>query len=96
MKAFEELFGLATQHEAAAEMGNVEGIEQPLKALKDAAHQVERALSGSWLGYHSRLYYEDFVPPPPGAHFSQEWASRIWNSPALDPVVPGVNTVTPT
>jgi len=47
MKVFEELFGLARQLEAAAEMGNAEVIEQPLKALKDAAHQVERAFSGS-------------------------------------------------
>ena len=76
MKVFEELFGLARQLEAAAEMGNAEVIEQPLKALKDAAHQVERAFSGSWLGYHSRVYYKDFVPPPPGANFSQEWGLK--------------------
>jgi hypothetical protein len=72
MKAYEELFGLAEQLEAAATTANAEDIEQPLKALKDAAHQVGRAFSGSWLGYHSRVYYEGFAPPP-GKHFSQEW-----------------------
>jgi predicted nucleotide-binding protein len=76
MKAFEELFGMANQLEAAAETGNTEDIEQPLSALKDAAHQVERAFSGSWLGYHSRVYYEGFAPPPPGANFSQEWGLK--------------------
>jgi predicted nucleotide-binding protein len=76
MRAFEELFGLAKRLEAAAEVGNAEDIEQPLKALKDAAHQVERAFSGSWLGYHSRVYYKDFMPPPPGANFSQEWGLK--------------------
>jgi len=76
MKAFEELFGLTKQLEAAAEKGNAEDIEQPLKALQDAAHQVSRAFSGSWLGYHSRVYYEGFVEPPPGANFSQEWGLK--------------------
>lgn len=37
MKAFEELFGLAKQLEAAAATANTEDIEQPLKALQDAA-----------------------------------------------------------
>jgi predicted nucleotide-binding protein len=76
MKAFEELFGLARQLEAAAEKGHAEDIEHPLKALQDAAHQVRRAFSGSWLGYHSRVYYEGFASPPPGANFSQEWGLK--------------------
>src|SRR5215813_4227196 len=76
MKTFEELFGLAKQLEAAADKGNAQDIEPPLKALQDAAHQVRRAFSGSWLGYHSRVYYEGFAPPPPGANFSQEWGLK--------------------
>jgi predicted nucleotide-binding protein len=76
MKAFEELFGLAKQLEDAAELRNANDVEHPLKALQDAAHQVSRAFSGSWLGYHSRVYYEGFAPPPPGANFSQEWGLK--------------------
>jgi hypothetical protein len=76
MKAFGELFGWATQLEAAADTGNTELIEQPLKALQDAAHQVSHAFSGSWLGYHSRVYYNGFAVPPPGANFSQEWGLK--------------------
>lgn len=83
MKAFEELFGLAKQLEAAAETGNAEEIEHPLKALQDAAHEVKRAFSGSWLGYHSRVYYEGFAPPPPGANFSQEWGLKDMNFTSL-------------
>ena len=41
--------------------------------LIEAANRVGRAWSGSWLGYHSRVYYADFQVPPPGAAFSQEW-----------------------
>ncbi len=50
-----------------------DGIEQSLQRLGAAAQQIGRACSGSSLGYHSRVYYEDFNPPPPGAYFSLEW-----------------------
>jgi hypothetical protein len=41
--------------------------------LKKSANEIGRAWSGSWLGYHSRVYYANFEVPPPGAEFSQEW-----------------------
>jgi hypothetical protein len=34
--------------------------------------EVVRAWSGSSFGFHSRVYYADLEPPPPGAHFSSE------------------------
>jgi hypothetical protein len=71
--AFEKLFDLAKQLETAGATSNTEDIEQPLEALQDAARQVGHAFSGSWLGYHSRVYYEGFATPPPGEHFNQEW-----------------------
>jgi len=48
-------------------------ISGSLDKVNDAAKQVGRAWSGSWIGYQSRVYYADFAPPPPGAHFSSEW-----------------------
>ncbi|WP_446811705.1 TIR domain-containing protein [Methylomonas sp. 2BW1-5-20] len=42
-------------------------------ALIEAASEIGKSWSGSWLGYHSRIYYENFLAPPPGAAFSQEW-----------------------
>ncbi len=42
-------------------------------ALENAASEAGRAWSGSWLGYHSRVYYQDLEPVPPGARFSIEW-----------------------
>ena len=41
--------------------------------LESAAKEIEKAFSGSWLGYHSNVYYDHFRPPPPGAVFSKEW-----------------------
>jgi predicted nucleotide-binding protein len=45
----------------------------PIKRIVEVANEIEKAWSGSWLGYHSRVYYSDFEIPPPGDIFSQEW-----------------------
>jgi predicted nucleotide-binding protein len=45
----------------------------PLAVLEKSAHEVEKAWSGSWLGYHSRVYYNNLTPPAPGDFFSVEW-----------------------
>jgi hypothetical protein len=44
-----------------------------VEKLIQAALEFEDCWSKSWLGYHSRIYYRNFVTPPAGAHFSQEW-----------------------
>lgn len=44
-----------------------------LKALIDAANEVQKSWSGSNLGYHAFVYYENLASRPPGAHFSAEW-----------------------
>lgn len=63
-----DLFSLA--HELV-DYENYESDE--ISALVDSANNIGRAWSGSWFGYHSRVYYKDFQTPPPGAEFSQEW-----------------------
>jgi predicted nucleotide-binding protein len=40
------------------------------------AEEVGKSWSGSCLGYHSRLYYKNLVPVPPGARFSKEWGFK--------------------
>jgi hypothetical protein len=73
MEAYEELFKVAGMLDDAANAGDADNIVQPLSALENAANQVKRSFSGSWLGYHSCVYYNGLVPTPPGANFSQEW-----------------------
>ncbi len=73
MTAHEELFQLADSLNAAAAGVERDETSQPIYALRTAVAEVERSFSGSWLGYHSRVYYENFQTPPPGAHFSQGW-----------------------
>ena len=72
MEAYEELFKFARMLDDAANAGDADNIVQPLSAIENAANQVNRSFSGSWLGYHSRVYYDGLVPAPPGAHFSPE------------------------
>src|SRR6185312_6122022 len=76
MKSFEELFEIARKLEVVAENGASDTIDAPLSSLKEAATNIGRSFSGSWLGYHSCVYYNGFEPKPPGANFSQEWGLK--------------------
>lgn len=50
-----------------------------LESLESIASEFGKAWSGSNLGYHAFVYYQDFEPPPPGSHFSAEWGlERSW------------------
>lgn len=73
MKIADELFTIADRLKVLAEMLDDDKISQPLQQLEERANRVGRAWSGSWLGYHSRVYYGGFADPPPGARFSKEW-----------------------
>jgi len=73
LTSYDELFALAEKLKRSAESVENDEIAKPLGALEEAAGAVGRSFSGSWQGYHSRVYYAGLVPPPPGAHFSQEW-----------------------
>jgi predicted nucleotide-binding protein len=76
MKPYEELFEIAKKLNRAFSDAELADVTSPLDALEDAANQVKRSFSGSWLGYHSRVYYSGLVPAPPGANFSQEWGTK--------------------
>lgn len=72
MTPSEELFDLAKKMSEAARLGDADDIAKSLEALDAAVEQVSRSFSGSWMGYHSRVYYADLSPAPPGAQFSKE------------------------
>jgi len=70
---YKELLEIADKLDELAEHARQPEIEDPLTRLQRVAEDAGKASTGSWLGHHANVYYEDFVPPPPGAHFSQEW-----------------------
>lgn len=72
----EELTQIANTLDGLAEQGRQEHIQQPLDRTKRAAERVGKAWSGSWIGYHANVYYRDFQPPPPEAHFNKAWGLK--------------------
>jgi len=68
-----ELRTIGMEMRSWEEQSNSPEISEPTSRLEQAATQVAMAWSGSNIGYHSRVYYEHFAVPPPGAHFSSEW-----------------------
>lgn len=72
----EELLEIADRMDGLVERGRQIDVQEPLGVLEDAANAVGKSWSGSWLGYHANVYYEDLRPRPPGAHFSQESGLR--------------------
>jgi predicted nucleotide-binding protein len=59
--------------QAFVDGANSPKVVGPLAELEDSAVAAAKAWSGSWLGYHSNVYYHLLEPPPPGQHFSNEW-----------------------
>ena len=73
MAFVDELNGIAERLTVGAESLHNEEAKQCIELMEERAISVGKAWSGSWLGYHSRVYYADLAEPPPGARFSQEW-----------------------
>lgn len=68
-----ELLQIAQHFESISTQGETPEIQEALERLYNAAEQVGKSWCGSGLGYHSRVYYKNLKPVPPGARFSQEW-----------------------
>src|SRR5437868_6621867 len=52
---------------------SIEELTVNAEKMKVACGMIRDSRSGSSLGYHSKLYYGDFVKPPRGKMFSVEW-----------------------
>jgi predicted nucleotide-binding protein len=95
MSVANELFDVACKLEARSERAQDVDFSQPLQVLSEAADLVGKAWSGSWLGYHSLVYYANLQEPPAGARFSQEWGMMRgtvgdWREYRFDDVVSAV------
>jgi len=74
MDDFSEAFeSTKTQCDAIEAKYGESEVAASITAFSEAAEQVGKAWSGSWFGYHSRVYYNNLQPVPAGARFSQEW-----------------------
>ena len=73
MAIADAIFEIAGQLEVESKPLKDQSFDSPLRNLVEAAENVSRSWSGSWLGYHARVYYRGLAEPPVGARFSQEW-----------------------
>ena len=73
----EELLQMAETLEKLVTLSRQEQINHPLERVKQAADNIGKAWSGSWLGYHANVYYQDYQSPPPGAHFNIAWGLKV-------------------
>lgn len=89
-----ELFRIANTLDGITELESPE-----LDKLIDIAVRFGKSWSGSWLGYQSRVYYENFEVPPSGAVFSQELGFKpgfsmgslgAWHEYAFDDVISAI------
>ena len=69
----EELLEVAGRLEELSQKATAAEINEPSERLEDAAISIGKVWSGSYLGYHARIYYQDLQSPPPGAYLSPEW-----------------------
>ncbi|WP_218081238.1 TIR domain-containing protein [Anthocerotibacter panamensis] len=69
----EELLAIADRLEQYPNQAENPDVKAPLDDLEEATMTIGKAWSGSWLGYHARIYYSTLQAPPPGVHFSREW-----------------------
>jgi predicted nucleotide-binding protein len=76
MNNVEELHSIANKLSGVAKALDDSDFVKPLDELDRVAKEFGKAWSGSWLGYHSNVYYVDFFPPPLGAQFSREWGLK--------------------
>jgi len=72
IELIEDLFAIDSELRDFVDRSTRPEIDDPLEKLREVAEDFGKAWSGSPLGPHACVYYSDFRPPPPSAHFSVE------------------------
>jgi len=85
MSEYSEIFKIADQLSDMATKCDA----RPLDKLMKAAEGVGKSWCGSWLGYHSRVYYKDLQPVPPGARFIESYVGD-WEEYEFESVVKAI------
>jgi predicted nucleotide-binding protein len=73
MSLKEEFFEVADTASQACVGIRDPSIKEPLAAIKRVCEEAKRAWSGSNIGYHATVYYQDIRPKPAGVEFNPEW-----------------------
>jgi len=71
-KQFETLLNRLQDFRSAWDSRSIR-LSKDAEAVIGASRKVAEAWSGSFVGYHARLYYGEFETPPPANKFSVQW-----------------------
>ena len=98
MSTSDDLFAVARKLSDRCNRLEDTDFSKSLDKIEEAANQVGKSWSGSWLGYHSCVYYERFAEPPIGARFSQEWGltsigDTVWREYRFDDVIDKIKEI---
>ncbi len=69
----ETLLAIANQLEEVAKKLETSEVQSSIQQLMEGVTRATSAFCGSWIGYHSRVYYNGLNPPPAGATFNPEY-----------------------
>jgi hypothetical protein len=50
-------------------------LSSNVESLRDACNVIEQAWSGSYIGWHGKMYFDDFQKPLHHQRFSGEWGA---------------------
>jgi predicted nucleotide-binding protein len=94
-RIIEQIRNILWESDELQKLNDTSYLNENKKILLENMKRVSGSFSGSWIGYHSRVYYYGFRHPEPGDHFSSEWGfqdnfmaptSNNWQERTLDEV----------
>ncbi len=77
----DEIERLARRCDRAAKIFEEPALDLMRTNVLGATQELDKAFSGSWLGYHASVYINGLLPRRPGEHFSVEWGLMEFRSP---------------
>ncbi|UUO03459.1 hypothetical protein M4D79_10830 [Mycolicibacterium novocastrense] len=72
-KYIAELEDIAARMAALSSEAKADDLKRATEALDGVVDGVHKSWSGSNIGYHARVYYQDYQTPPPDDMFNKEW-----------------------
>jgi hypothetical protein len=73
-KYIQELKTIAEQMHDVASVAESAEFQEPVDAVDRTIDSVHKSWSGSNIGYHARVYYEGYQPPPTDDMFDKSGA----------------------
>nr|MBN2276370.1 nucleotide-binding protein [candidate division Zixibacteria bacterium] len=71
--ATKRILNVISSSESIVQLNQSHFFKENRDILTENLNRISAAFSGSWLGYHANVYYENLDKPKPGYSFNPEW-----------------------